>query len=277
MNIVSIFPNFIKNYIKKIIKKLYSYIEYKENLNEDKLFLCPVCNNKINNFLPLDSYYFHEFDTYGFVHSLFQFETLNILQYSCPVCNSLDRTRMFALYIRDLFSKLDPSKRYSFLDIAPHNGLQKIISSYSNIDYRSADLFKDNVDDNVDITNMNIYTSESFDFILCSHVLEHIEQDKQAIREIYRVLKNGGLAIIMVPILLTLSEDLENPEWVTFAERWKYYGQDDHVRLYSKVGFVNKLQEAGFRVEQLDREYFGQNIFALHGINNRSVLYIVKK
>lgn len=102
-------------------------------------------------------------------------------------------------------------------------------------------------------------------------MLEHVENDRKAMSELYRVLKKGGFGIIMVPILLTLEEDMENKKYNTEALRWKYFGQNDHVRMYSKKGFVAKLEEAGFKVNQLGVYYFGQDVFHKYGIHPRSV------
>jgi predicted SAM-dependent methyltransferase len=165
----------------------------------------------------------------------------------------------------------------NFLDIAPDVVLSKWIKSWKCINYRSVDLFMDEVDDKADITDLHIYEDEKFDVLLCSHVLEHIEHDEKAIAELFRVLKRGGFAIIMVPILLNLENDYENFNLKTPEERWKHFGQDDHVRLYSKNGFVSKLKKAGFKVEQLGENYFGTSVFDKNGIHPRSVLYIVEK
>jgi predicted SAM-dependent methyltransferase len=124
---------------------------------------------------------------------------------------------------------------------------------------------------------MPIYGTESIDAFICSHVLEHVEDDRKALRELYRILKPGGWGICMVPILLTLKETLENPDWVTPEQRWKYYGQDDHVRAYSKEGFIERLVEANFEVELLGIDHFGAQSFDKHGIHPRSILYVVHK
>lgn len=278
MNVLKkLLPIFLKDFLKRIIEKEYKNIEEQKKSVLPKPYYCPVCENRISHFVPLDSFYFKSFDDNGFIHSIFQFEMLNILQYTCSICYSEDRTRLYAIFLRSIFEKNDINKRYAFLDIAPDFGLKKVITSFSNIDYRSADLYMKGVDDVVDITNMEMYKNETFDYILCSHVLEHVDEEKKAIQEIFRVLKKDGLAIIMVPILLTLQEDLENPKLTSDAERWKYFGQNDHVRLHSKSGFVKKLENVGFKVEQLDETYFGKDVFQKHGINSRSVLYISKK
>ena len=81
----------------------------------------------------------------------------------------------------------------------------------------------------------------------------------------------------MVPILLTLEETYENAAAKTKEERWKYFGQDDHVRIYAKGDFVSKLSNTGFIIHQYDINYFGADVFLRSGIHKRSVLYVVEK
>ncbi|NJK97899.1 MAG: methyltransferase domain-containing protein [Bacteroidales bacterium] len=248
----------LKNTLKKFLPKRFSSYLYKINksltLRSPENY-CILCNSKFSSFLPSEPYYTEMWGKYQFIHSVFCFETYNFLKHHCPKCYSSDRNRLYALYFKQLFYTKS-SDDICFLDIAPDKMLAKWIRENSKVQYRSVDLYRTDVDDNADITDLNIYKDEQFDIILCSHVLEHIENDIKAISELYRILKTGGIAIMMVPIMLTLSEDLENPNWVSDADRWKYYGQNDHVRMYSKSGFIRKLEQAGFTVRQLGIEYF---------------------
>ena len=164
-----------------------------------------------------------------------------------------------------------------FLDFAPSAGLQQLIKKYDFIKYRSADLYMDGVDDKVDIVDMKIYNDNQFDALLCSHVLEHIQNDVKAMSELYRILKPEGWGIIVVPINLGLEKDFEDEKYTSEEDRWKYFGQNDHVRAYSKKGFVSKLESVGFIVQQLGIDYFGMAEFERCGIHPRSVLYIVSK
>jgi ubiquinone/menaquinone biosynthesis C-methylase UbiE len=164
------------------------------------------------------------------------------------------------------------------LYFAPSKTFDSFIKkTFTNINYRSADLSREDVDDNIDITDMKIYENESFDFIICSHILEHVEEDEKALLELHRVLTKNGKAIIMVPIMLSLKKDFVNQDVVSEIDRWKYYGQNDHVRMYSKPGFLKKLKSAGFKVNPMDYNFLGLETFAIHGIHKRSVLYIVQK
>lgn len=266
---------------KKILQKAVRSLRYRLNkLYPDYLgdkYECPLCKAKLAFFLPLSMYYFSELQKNQHIHSIFQAETINIEAYECPVCSCSDRDRLYYLYIQKVLQTVDKSRKLQLLEIAPAPQLRAILQKSEQLDYRCGDLFMEGVDDKVDITNMNNYADESFDCFICSHVLEHIEDDKQAMRELYRILKRDGWGIAMVPINLGLDENFEKPDVTDEGERWKYFGQDDHVRMYSKQGFVNRLTDAGFRVEQLDSNFFGRETFEKYGIHPRSVLYVVKK
>ncbi len=97
----------------------------------------------------------------------------------------------------------------------------------------------------MDITNIE-YPDQSFDVIYCSHVLEHVQDDKRAMREFFRVLKNNGWAILLVPI--TSEKTFEDPSIIEPLERLQAFGQENHVRRYGP-DYVDRLCEAGFSVE----------------------------
>ena len=139
------------------------------------------------------------------------------------------------------------------------------------------DLLMKEVDDNFDITDMNGYTDGQFDFFICSHVLEHIPDDRKALQELFRVLKPSGTGIAMVPINLGIERTLEDPSITDIAGRWKYFGQDDHVRMYAKKEFISRLESAGFKTTLLDVDYFGAEAFKKAGIYPSTVLYVVTK
>jgi SAM-dependent methyltransferase len=240
------------------------------------MYSCPVCLSDVSQFHRLPDYYYQELDRNEFIFSIFQFETLNQFQYTCPNCSASDRDRLYALYFKGATSLFNNG--FHFLDIAPSSSLQRfILHEYPSLKYRSADSMMTGVDDKVDISQMDIFTDETFDFFICSHVLEHVEEDRKAMKELHRILKPEGKGIVMVPILLCLDDDFEDPSITTPEARWKFFGQDDHVRMYSKTGFTSKLSDAGFRVSELDISFFGAELFNSYGIHPRSVLYIVEK
>lgn len=266
--------NKLKCVIKNIYLKNIYYTKYFINALFGKL-QCPICDKRIIKFNNFSEYYIDKWFRNHFIHSIFAFETLNILQSSCPFCRAGDSFRLYALYLKKKLGKTNG--KITFIEFAPAEPITRLIRSYKNINYRSADLYMGGVDDKVDLTNMPIYKDNSIDMFMCTHVLEHIANDQKAINELYRILKPGGEAIIQVPILMTMENDYENSLAKSEAERWKYFGQGDHLRIYSKKGFVNKLESAGFEVNQLGINYFGKEIFNKCGITDLSVLYIVKK
>jgi SAM-dependent methyltransferase len=238
---------------------------------------CPVCKRK-TYFSPFPyNGIFKKFYQHGFVHSPFLFETLNLENYKCANCGANDRDRLMALYLEHETKQISKDE-IKLLDFAPSKALQLFLKNLPNINYRSADLLKQNVDDNVDMTSMDIYENNRFDIFICSHILEHIEDDLLAMKELYRITKPGGFGLCLVPILLNLKNSIENEEYLVSKElRWKYFGQDDHVRMYSKQDFVKRLESVGFKVEMLGENFFGKSVFEYSGLDFKSVLYVVRK
>lgn len=237
---------------------------------------CALCLNQVPNFLPLSESYVRLFNGLPVDYSLEDFETLNVGQYSCPHCGAADRERLYALFVRACLSWTG-EQPMRVLDIAPAVALSRFLCGLPNVHYRSADLCSPLADDQVDITDMGLYADASFDFILCSHVLEHVPDDARAMAELFRVLAPGGAAILMVPILLTQAETDEDPTVTDVSERWRRFGQDDHVRMYARDDYLARLQRAGFQVQALDSAAFGAGVFRHHGISEQSVLYIGRK
>lgn len=237
--------------------------------------LCPACGQEVAAFEAFPESFLRKYDEFGLEPSLFLFETLNLFAYGCPHCGASDRDRLYAWYVRD-----DPEffgRGIAALDIAPSPALASFLKALPGVRYRSCDLAMEGVDDRIDLADMSLYENESFDFLVCSHVLEHVPDDRAAARELLRVLRPGGRAILMAPVYLGREETLEDRAFSDEAARWKHYAQNDHVRLYSKNGFLALLTGAGFRVEALGAEHFGAAEMERRGVHPRSVLYIGHK
>ena len=241
-----------------------------------KVKVCTICNSSVDRYLPLPDFYFEEAAKYGYPIEKSVSETLNKIEYSCPHCGAADRERLYALYIKKLFTSVLPDEKYVFLDIAPAKSLQNFIKVNYNIDYRSMDLFMDDVTYNDSLENTESIKDDEVDFLICSHVLEHVHNDKKALSELHRIMKPGASGIIMVPIDLTMQETDEDIN-TTEAERWARFGQYDHVRKYAKSDFLQKLDNAGFRVRELGMDFFGMDDYYTNGLTQSSILYIVKK
>jgi SAM-dependent methyltransferase len=238
---------------------------------------CPVCDKPVLRFQPMPESFFRTLREAGWPHPLERFETLNLAAYTCPRCGSTDRERLIALYLNEHLAR--QREPIAVLDIAPYPPLAGFIRRAigdrgGDGRYRSADLYMAGVDDRIDICDMSIYSDQSFDLVLCSHVLEHVPDDCKAMAELFRVLRPGGRALVLVPIVLGLQATDEDPAVTDPRERRRRFAQDDHVRQYAKDDFTGRLAGAGFRVERFGADHFGADRLAKHGITAQSALYV---
>jgi SAM-dependent methyltransferase len=239
-------------------------------------YRCPVCGTGLRAFRPIQRSYWRDIKKFAPIHPPTAMETFNIAAYSCPRCDAFDRDRLTALYLDQVFHNIDHGRTYRLIEFAPGDALLKKLKRCSFISYRSADLSRKDVDERVDLTAMDRYADGSIDILLCSHVLEHVPDDRKAMREICRVLKPDGLAILLVPLVPGLDETHEDSSINKEELRWKYFGAADHVRQYGKRDFVDRLEASGLKVEQLGIEHFGAEAFRCGGIADNSVLYVVR-
>lgn len=165
----------------------------------------------------------------------------------CPGCTSLERHRALWLYLErhtDFFA----STKLRLLHFAPEACLERPLRQRLGKNYVTIDLLDPRADVRDDITNLQ-FPDGSFNAVCCSHVLEHVPDDRKAMRELHRVLTHEGIAIVLVPIKGAVTEEdltLTDP-----AERTRRYGQADHVRYYG-LDIIGRLQDAGFAVSHVD-------------------------
>lgn len=134
------------------------------------------------------------------------------------------------------------------LHFAPEPFYTRRLDAYLTIDHVPASYDPERPDEGVDIQNLP-FEDESFDMIFCSHVLEHVPDDRKGMRELHRVLRRDGLAIIMVPVR-NMPATYEDPSITEPEERAKHFGQWDHLRLYGS-DFTQRLEEAGFEASTI--------------------------
>lgn len=176
----------------------------------------------------------------------------------CPRCGSLERHRLMWLYLKertDFFTK-----QLKVLHIAPEKIYQDAFQAMPNLDYVSADISSPLAMIKMDITDIP-FEENTFDVIICSHVLEHVPDDRKAMRELLRVLKPDGWAILQVPIDMNRAETFEDPTVTDPTERQRLFGQDDHVRWYGR-DYPDRLRESGFivSIEKFASEMTPDNI-----------------
>ncbi len=239
-----------------------------------KKYFCEICNSKIFRFLPLAKFYREYGLQYHFPYTAADFETLDADNFYCTKCFSFDRERLFLYYLKR-FHQFKAND--ILLEFAPSPGFAKVIEKIFPIQYKTADLFMEGVDYQLDIQDLSSIAANSIDFIICSHVLEHIPDDRLAMKNMYTILKPGGKAIMMVPILKNFDGVDEDPACTDVAERWRRFGQDDHIRLYSQKVFTGRLKEAGFRMELITADMADKQDLVRFGIPQNFVLYIANK
>lgn len=236
---------------------------------------CNICGEKVFDFLPLPDHYQKNFKKYGFPYTAKgAFETIDTDHFFCPKCYSMDRERLYAWYLKQ---NVNLGESTSLLDLAPSVGLGKWIKKYYRCKYTSADLFMEGADVKTDIEDMNVFMNNSFDFVICSHIMEHVQSDIKAMAEIYRVLKAGASAIIMTPVLRNFDGIDEDPTCTDIPERWRRFGQDDHIRLYSQKVFTERLRSVGFKLELLNAGTTNKTEIKNYGIPGNFVLYVASK
>jgi len=231
-------------------------------------FKCPLCNSSLKKFHPS-----------GFTVPVIEEKQITGAGFSfngsCPVCHSGNRCRLLYLYLyykTNLFNQ-----NIKLLHVAPEYKLMSILFKQNNIDYLTADLYAENVMVKMDITNIQ-YPNNSFDAIICNHVLEHVIDDHKAMSELYRVLRPGGWAVLQVPISLLLKETYEDFSIISPLERERAFGQNDHVRIYAK-DYKKRLEEIGFKVKVF--KWIEDNTFGglenKYGLSETESVYFVTK
>ena len=209
----------------------------------------PVSSRKayhtVNNFIYKGNKYHCPICERGFRKFLFGPDKIKNNS-KCPGCSSLERHRLLWLYLKDERNILNA--KIKLLNIAPDYATQNKLRKLANIDYTSADLDSPLAMQKADLTKLP-FEENRFDAIICYHVLEHIEDDSQAISELFRVLKPGGWAILQTPIDDEREETFEDFSITSPKERKRLFGQEDHVRIYGRDYFL-RLKKSGFDVAE---------------------------
>ena len=165
----------------------------------------------------------------------------------CPGTFSLERHRLLWLYLKKETDFFNSNNK--ILHFAPEQCFHKFFKSFFK-NYTSIDLNSPIVDIKADICNLP-FNDNSYDYILCNHVLEHIYDDEKAMKEIFRVLNKNGIAILQVPIDIKSNLTQEGRDIDDKEVRSKLFGQYDHLRMYG-LDYFKKLKKVGFNVKNID-------------------------
>ena len=192
----------------------------------------------------------------------------------CPGTLSLERHRLLWLYLDRETNFL--SSNLKVLHVAPEQVFYKKFKKLKNWEYFTFDLNSPIADIKGDLTSTN-FKNESFDLIICNHVLEHIEDDKSALDEMYRILKYNGISILQVPINVKRENTFEDLSIKSKIQREKYFGQYDHVREYG-LDFKDRVEQAGFKVEMINySKKISQDLVIKYGLMKDDLIPIGKK
>lgn len=268
----TVFLNTNGNNITSSLDLIIECIEDIKKRCIESVVKCPCCGKSVV-YSPLDSYYSEMEKRYGC--EKFIDETLNEEKYLCPACASSDRDRLIVSFLKK--EGLETAKEGTrLLHIAPSQPIQNwILLNCPQVNCETSDLFMDGVDYQSDIQDMKEIEDNAFDIVICSHVLEHVQDDMKAFASLKRILKEDGKLIFLVPVDLGREEIDE--EWgCSEAENWKRFGQGDHCRRYSKSGLYERMS-SHFYVNSLGKEYFGKSIFDNCGLSDTSTLYVLTK
>ena len=232
-------------------------------------FLAPLVDilfrgNKFTD--PINGKSYRKFLPYGYVK-----QRDNALS---PGTLSLERHRLLWLYLNNETNFF--SKTLKVLHIAPEQCFYNLFKNLKNINYTTFDLNSPLADIKGDICNLP-FKENSFDFILCNHVLEHINDDNKAMKELYRVLNKNGTAILQVPINQKSSKTFEDSSIVDKKERIEKFGQYDHIRLYG-LDYFKKLESFGFKVDPLKySKEFTESEIIKYGLIKDEIIPVCKK
>lgn len=232
--------------------KLVAPLLYKGNKVE-----CPVCEHHFSKFLSYGSEVAHR---------------EGVL---CPYDLTLERHRLMWLYMRD-HSNFFTADKLKVLHIAPEQCFHKRFKQQSNLEYLTGDLVSPIADMHFDLHSIPLEDNR-FDIVFCNHVLEHVEDADQCMRELHRVMAPGGWGIMQVPQDFSRDTTYEDPSIITPEDREKHYWQKDHVRLFGK-DYPDRLRNAGFNVQEFKKEdYYGQDLIERYRLSKSEILYIVSK
>ena len=192
----------------------------------------------------------------------------------CPGTLSLERHRLLWLYLDKETDFLNSNLKV--LHVAPEQVFYKKFKKLKNWEYFTFDLNSPIADIKGDLISTN-FKDEYFDLIICNHVLEHIEDDKSALDEMYRILKYNGISILQVPINVKREITFEDLSIKSKIQREKYFGQYDHVREYG-LDFKDRVEQAGFKVEMINySKKISQDLVIKYGLMKDDLIPIGKK
>ena len=215
---------------------------------------------------PIDGKSFKTFLPYGYGN-----QRNNVLS---PSTLSLERHRLLWLYLQNETNFF--TNKLKVLHFAPEQAFYKIFRNLKNLDYTTTDLNSPLADVKADICNLP-FKDNSYDVILCNHVLEHIPDDTKAMKELYRVMKPNGWGVFQIPQDLNRELTFEDNTITDKKERAKIFGQYDHVRVYGR-DYFDKLRNIGFKVDEVNyTSTLSEDVITKYCLAKGEIIPVVRK
>lgn len=247
--------------IKKLLKRQVGLIR-----NRGEKYLCPFCGYRAKSLGPI-----------GKREAVFKEKNIvgGRRNGGCWKCYSTDRDRLVYIFLKEKLKVFEQPNGMKVLHIAPEDNLFKVLFKANFDEYICGDLFTEGYENTYPehVQDMNIleipYDDQYFDLIICNHVLEHVPEDIAGMKELFRVLKLGGKAILQVPYSRTEKKTFEDFSITDPEQRKVIFGQFDHVRIYGK-DYPKRLKTAGFEVEVFNIS----NEFEEYGLNELEDVFV---
>ena len=222
---------------------------------------CHACNSRVPFFVPHPHFLLRQK-----LQKHLQIVGSDLFNYMCPACHSHDRERHLFIFFRKS-NLLNEFKGARILHFAPEKHFSALINSLKPETYIQGDLHPSSTMERVDIQNIQ-YNDGVFDLVIANHVLEHVDDDSAALREVHRVLRHGGKALLQTPFSSLLEKTIDDPGIKTDYLRTVINGQADHLRLYGRDIF-EKVESFGFTLHDQagNKELFAEIDSKRYGVN----------
>ncbi|HEY4797756.1 MAG TPA: class I SAM-dependent methyltransferase [Bacteroidia bacterium] len=255
------------NLLKKIIPGRFHH-EMELFFYKGHKYICPFCNYSSNTLAPIgfDFPVLHEKQVIGGRKRMA----------GCYNCGSTDRERLMYVLLKEKFNLIDGNKELCVLHMAPEKKLSELLLKQGFRKYVCGDLFAEGYHYPKHVQNIDVlkipFDDSLFDIIICNHVLEHIPDDLAAMKELRRVLKCGGTAVLQVPISKNSTDTFEDATISDPKEREFAFGQHDHLRIYGQ-DYSSRLMNAGFMVNRINIS----ETFMQYGLNKEEDIFLCSK
>jgi SAM-dependent methyltransferase len=262
----------LKIFIKKVVHRLSSAIRRKPDFlkqnKKKKIKKCYICGEQFEKF-----YKYHINKGNDRIISYYLPVGSDTENFGCYYCKCNDRERHLFMYF-DKLSFWDKFRDTKILHFAPESHISQKIKQLLPSEYIKCDLFPREDWRGIDITKID-FDDNYFDFLICNHVLEHVPDHLQALKEISRVLKKNGVAILQTPYSELLYSHFEDRNINTDELRLLFYGQEDHVRMISKRQFLDELSQFFTLNIVKNQSLFSDDECFRYGVNKKEDLVMV--